>query len=204
MKLFVDSKLVSPYAASAFVALKAKELVFELDVLDLCASEQTNAKYSEFSITGRVPCLMDKDFSLSESSAIAEYLEEYYPGTNLYPKDIFLRARARQIQAWLRSDLMALRRDRPTEVMFCNSVKKPLTPEGETAAQKLIHVASTLQIHGGANLFGAWSIADVDLSVMLNRLILHSDSVPENLIAYAKNQWQQPALQEWVNFGRPN
>jgi glutathione S-transferase len=46
------------------------------------------------------------------------------------------------------------------------------------------------------NLFGDWCIADVDLAMMLNRLIAHGDSVPENLVAYATQHWQRPSVQQ--------
>ncbi|WP_440215055.1 hypothetical protein, partial [Corynebacterium striatum] len=51
--------------------------------------------------------------------------------------------------------------------------------------------------------FGAWSIVDVDLAVMLNRLILNGDNVPAELVAYAQHQWQRPSVQAWVNLHRP-
>lgn len=71
------------------------------------------------------------------------------------------------------------------------------------AAQKLIEAAQTLLAGNPVNLFGAWSIADVDLAVMLNRLILGGDRVPDELVAYARHQWQRPSVQAWVNLQRP-
>ena len=78
-----------------------------------------------------MPVLEHNDFALSESSAILEYLEELYPDTAIYPKDIQARARARQIQAWLRSDLVALRTERPTDVIFIQPKSTPLSEEGK-------------------------------------------------------------------------
>ena len=59
--------------------------------------------------------------TLAESSAIAEYLEEVLPApahARLLPADVKNRARARQVMAWLRSDLGALRDERATVTMF--------------------------------------------------------------------------------------
>jgi glutathione S-transferase len=42
------------------------------------------------------------------------FVDEIFPGTRLYPTDPRDRARARQIQAWVRSDLMPIREERPT------------------------------------------------------------------------------------------
>lgn len=116
MLLYVASQFVSPYALSAFVALRTKNLVFEVTPLDLAVSENTSQSYELISLTSRVPTLVNGSFALSESSAIAEYLEEMRPTAMLYPTNVEFRARARQVQAWLRSDLLALRQDRSTEV----------------------------------------------------------------------------------------
>ena len=56
---------------------------------------------------------------------------------------------------------------------------------------------------GEEHLFGAWCIADVDLALMLNRLVLNADEVPQRLVEYVRRQWQLQAVQEWVNLNRP-
>ena len=72
------------------------------------------------------------------------------------------------------------------------------------AADKLIAAAQKWLAEGDDYLFGQWSIADVDLAVMLNRLILNGDPVPARLVAYAQRQWQRPSVQAWVNQARPS
>ena len=203
MLLYVDSQFASPYALSAFVALRTKGLAFEMQRLDLSASENLTREYSTASLTARVPTLVIGTFTLSESSAISEYLEELHPTPRLYPSNIEARARARQVQAWLRSDLLPLRQDRSTEVVFYRPTSASLTPAGSAAAEKLVRVAGSLLAHGGDNLFGEWCIADTDLALMLNRLVLNGDPVPAKLSAYAIRQWQHPAVQEWVGQHRP-
>ncbi len=203
MLLYIDSQYLSPYAISAHVALREKGLSFHVATLDLAAGAQKEVPFAQASMTRRVPTLVDEQFTLSESSAITEYLDEAYPGARLYPHTLQARARARQIQAWLRSDLMALRQERPTEVVFCAPVDKPLSEAGQAAAAKLVAVASALLEHGGPHLFDAWSIADVDLSLMLNRLVCNGDAVPAMLADYASRQWERPAVQEWARQGRP-
>ena len=203
MRLFVYSKFVSPYALSAFVALRVKGLDVELDTIDLATRQNLDDDFFQTSVTSRVPTLIVDNFSISESSAIAEYLEELQPTPNLYPQNIQDRAKARQIQAWLRSDLLALRQDRPTEVIFCKPTAEKLTPAGKVAADKLIKSATLLLKDSKSNLFGSWSIADVDLALMLNRLIFNGDPVPSLLKQYAAQQWQHPAIQEWMAIKRP-
>ncbi|WLH98869.1 glutathione transferase [Pseudomonas simiae] len=203
MRLYVDHMYTSPYALSVFVTLREKGLVFDTITLDLDAAQQHAADFARLSLTQRVPTLVEGDFALSESSAITEYLEQAYPGTPVYPADPKLRARARQIQAWLRSDLLPIRQERSTMVVFYGQKMPPLSPVAEAAAAKLISAAQDLLVGNPAYLFGDWSIADVDLAVMLNRLILNGDSVPAELVEYAQRQWQRPSVQAWVNQHRP-
>nr|WP_269116856.1 glutathione transferase [Pseudomonas mediterranea] len=203
MHLYVDAQFSSPYAMSVFVALREKGIEFEMSPIDLDASENLTQNYASLSLTQRVPTLVHGDFALSESSAIAEYLEEAFPSTPVYPQDRFQRAKARQVQVWLRSDLLPIRQERTTLVVFYGVKSTPLSPTAELAARKLVSAAQTLLADSPEYLFGQWSIADVDLALMLNRLILNGDSVPAALVAYAQRQWQRPSVQEWVKLQRP-
>ena len=203
LRLYVDSLFTSPYAMSVFVTLREKGLAFDTVALDLEAAQNHTADFAQLSLTQRVPTLVDADFALSESSAITEYLEEAYPKTPVYPADPKQRARARQVQAWLRSDLLPIRQERSTMVVFYGQKMPPLTPVAEGAAAKLISAAQALLVGNPAYLFGEWSIADLDLAVMLNRLVLNGDSVPAELVAYAQRQWERPSVQAWLNLQRP-
>ncbi|WP_445657287.1 glutathione transferase [Achromobacter sp. NCFB-sbj8-Ac1-l] len=197
--LFVDSQFLSPYAMSAYVALTEKQLPFEVRLIDLDAGEQRMQPYQCRALTARVPALTHGDFNLTESTAITEYLEDLHPApacTALYPADARDRARARQLQAWLRSDLAALRQERPTETVFYDQPGQPLSDAGHAAAAKLIHVASALIGAGQSTLFDEWCIADVDLAVALRRLWL--DGLPDPLRDYAQAQWQRPSVRKWL------
>ncbi|HZG22536.1 MAG TPA: glutathione transferase [Herbaspirillum sp.] len=203
LQLYADAQYASPYAMSVFVALREKQLPFTLQTVDLDAAANLAPAYAELSLTARVPTLLHGTLALSESSAITEYLEEVFTGPRLYPQDPTQRARARQVQAWLRSDLMPIREERNTQVLFYGARKAPLTAAGQAAASRLFRFVESLLEPGASSLFDAWSIADTDLALMLNRLALHGDPVPEAVLRYAQAQWQRPAVQEWVALQRP-
>jgi glutathione S-transferase len=114
-------------------------------------------------------------------------------------------ARARQIHAWLRSDFMPIRIERPTPTLFYRPAPTvaPLSAAAQISARKLCAAAAKLLGHGGDHLFGRWCIADVDLALMLNRLIMNGDDVPDDLVRYAGVQWQRFSVQQWVRRDRP-
>ncbi|SFF61562.1 glutathione S-transferase [Duganella sp. CF458] len=199
LKLYVDSQFTSPYAISAFVALREKGLDFELETVDLEAGKNKELSYTGKALTGRVPCLVHNDFMLTESSAITEYLDEMFPAPEhraLYPVLPQKRAVARQIQAWVRSDLGALREERSTYTVFYRRAEQPLSPTAQAAADKLVHLAE--RVIDGPYLFGRWCIADTDLAIMLSRLVMNGDPVPQKLKDYVAHQWQRESLQDWL------
>ena len=110
--LWSDANFFSPYVLSVYVALQEKGLPFTLKTVDLNHGEHLQPSWQGYALTRRVPVLEIDGFELSESSAIAEFLEESFAPPQwerIYPHDIQKRARARQVQAWIRSDLMPIR-----------------------------------------------------------------------------------------------
>jgi glutathione S-transferase len=55
---------------------------------------------------------------------------------------------------------------------------------------------------GAENLFGDWCIADTDLALMLNRLAMHEDVMPDRLAEYARHQWKRPTVQAFLALER--
>ncbi|HEY8907535.1 MAG TPA: glutathione transferase [Rhodoferax sp.] len=205
LTLFVDHQFTSPYAMSAYVCLLEKGIPFVTECLDLGAQQHQQTAYRQQSLTARVPTLVHGGFALSESSAISEYLEEVFAPpayAAVYPQDVQHRARARQVQAWLRSDLMPIRNERGTDTVFIQATSIPLSAAALEAADKLFRVAEQLLPTGASHLFGTWCIADTDLATMLNRLAMNGDTVPEHLKTYATQQWQRPSVQHWVQQQR--
>ncbi|ANI31868.1 glutathione S-transferase [Yersinia entomophaga] len=203
--LYSDADFFSPYVMSVFVALTEKQLPFELKKINLSDNENMQQSYAQLSFTRRVPTLIIDDFRISESSAITEYLDEAFPAPayqSLYPNMMQQRAKTREIQAWLRSDLLSIRLERPTEVLFGGMKCPPLSTIASNAADKLFAAANWLLADGQDNLNGEWSIADTDLALMLNRLVMNGDDVPANLQRYVSYQWQRPSVQQWLTLSK--
>lgn len=205
IRLYVGADYVSAFAMSAFVALKEKRLDFEIRVVDLKNKQQHSSAYREISLTRRVPTMVHGDFTLCESSAIAEYLDEVYPAPDyamVLPAQRETRARARELQAWIRSDFAPLKSERQADRIYFAEATKPLSEAAQFACEKLLSAADQLISDGRYGVFGDWCIADTDFALMLKRLVSCGDPVPPKVLRYVDRQWARPSVQQWVNQKR--
>lgn len=198
--LYGNDTYASPYVFSAFVCLQEKGVPFELEVLSLERKEHERPAYAGPSYTGRVPALRHGDFWLAESSAIDEYVDEAFgpPRPRLYPEDARERARVRMVQAFVRSDLLPLRQERPTSTLFEGEAAKPFTPAGRAAADRLVRVAERFLPQGASFVAGRFSPADADLALTLQRLVNNGDPCPERLATYARAVFARPSVRAWL------
>ncbi|HEY3817224.1 MAG TPA: glutathione transferase [Polyangiaceae bacterium] len=207
--LLGNSTWTSPYVLSCFVALREKGVDFQVNDVALHAGAHFDGAFAAQSLTSRVPVLVDGELTLSESSAIVEYLEDRYgppQHARVLPADLRKRARARQVMAWVRSDLMAIREERSAEYVFYAHDRlrpfAPLSASGLRAAVKLLGAAERLVPSDAGPLFGAWCIADTDLSMMLQRLVKTGHAVPQRIRDYAERQWERPSVVEFCAHPR--
>ncbi len=87
----------SPFAWRVWLALEHKELAYDLKEMSFSRGDLKTADYQRISPRGKVPAIEDDGFSLYESAAIVEYLEDQYPesGAPLFPGDARSKARIR-------------------------------------------------------------------------------------------------------------
>jgi glutathione S-transferase len=86
MLKFYYQKL-SLYSRPVWIALLEKKLPFKLIELAL-DGDQWQAEFLKINPFGRVPVLVDDDFTIFESSSILDYLELQYPTPCFLPTDI--------------------------------------------------------------------------------------------------------------------
>lgn len=93
----------SPYSSNARkVRMAAALLGLELERVnvDLATGAQRAPDFLALNANGKVPVLVDGDFVLSESHAIAAYLADRTPGQKLYPTDLRERADVNKWMFW--------------------------------------------------------------------------------------------------------
>ena len=89
----------SPFTWRVWLALEHKALQYKRIELSLERGDLKADSYLALNPRGKVPVLVDEDFSIYESSVILEYLEDKYPdvGANLFPQDIQSRTLSRRL-----------------------------------------------------------------------------------------------------------
>ena len=204
LTLYAETLWISPYVFSSFVALHEKRLPFDVTEVSLVDLVHREPAYRDRSLTARVPALEHDGFWLAESSAIGEYLEDTFPrNARLFPTVPRDRARARQLMAWFRSDLAALREERSTATMIYEHATAPLSAAATADSDKLLRVAEAVLPASGGPLFGDWCLADAELAFMLHRLILNGDPVPARVRAYATTELSRPSARAFMERPRP-
>ena len=88
----------SPYSWRVWLALEHKAVSYNLKVLSFQDNDTTKPEFVALNPRHTVPTIVDDGYSLWESMAILEYLEERFTtGAKLYPGDAKARARIRRL-----------------------------------------------------------------------------------------------------------
>jgi glutathione S-transferase len=89
----------SPYAWRVQLALEAKGIAYDRKVLSFANQDTRKPEFVALNPRHRVPTIVDGGFTLYESNAIVEYLDEQYKGhgTTLFPGDAKQRATVRRL-----------------------------------------------------------------------------------------------------------
>jgi len=173
-------------------------LTYELERFALGQKEMRGPDYLHINPNGRVPTLVDGDVTLSESTAIAQYLgARYAPDLTPGPED----AHFAQYLQWLHyaeGMIMPPVNNYVVETILLPPERR--TPEIATRAMKLINrTLGAVEAHmaGRAFLAGDFTVADTITGhavIMCRRMGAAFDGLP-NLSAYADRLESRPAFQ---------
>lgn len=202
--LFIDGYFVNQYDATCFVALEEKQVPYSTARALLREGQGFPALMHERTPITRVPALAHGDFWLTESIAIAEYLEDVLPPPSyprLFPADPQRRARARQLMAWIRIEMAHLRESRPWfTCVYRDYPVGPLSPLAEREARELVDVAARL---AKAGELVEWNISHVDLVLTLLRLVRSDLAFPPAVQQFFDENMARPSVKAYVNHQRP-
>lgn len=184
----------SVYTRIARLALEEKAVPYSLQEVEIFGPEGAPKEHFQRHPFGRIPVLQHGALSLYETSAIARYVDEAFPGPALQPTSPSQRARMNQVIGILDSYAY-----RPMVWgIFVQRVRVPLsggTPDEPQIAKSLQSSATCLgaleALLSTAPFFagGAISLADLHAFPMLRYLCL----APEGLALFRRHQ----ALLRW-------
>lgn len=201
LTLYVDGYFVNQFDASVFVALHEKQLEFSTARALLRDGGGVPAALANRTGIARVPTLQHGDFYLTESLAIIEYLEDAFPPPvypPLLPPEPRARARARQLMAFTRFDVLQLRDERSWWMCVYPAQPPPLTPTAEREARELVALAQRVA-EGGE----PWNIAHADLALVLLRLARTGYPMPSSVEELIGANLLRPSLREYIEHPRP-
>lgn len=87
----------SIYGRKVLAVLDEKELDYEIKKMSFSTQDHLKEDYLKVNPNGEIPALVDDGFTVYESTAIVEYLNDEYPEPPLMPEDSEGRARVRMI-----------------------------------------------------------------------------------------------------------
>ena len=93
----IIGSFVSPYVRKVLACLNLKGVSYVVDPITPFFGDD---EYERLSPLRRIPVLIDGEFSVSDSTVIASFVDETYPGHPLLPADPRDRARARWLEEY--------------------------------------------------------------------------------------------------------
>lgn len=152
------------------------------------------------SSSGRVPILKNKDLTIWDSLAIAEYLNARHGDAQLWPADGSVRAIARACVAEMHSSFPALRSELPMN-LGVRGATVTWSAEAQADIDRIIYLLSSARQAfgaGGPFLFGAkFGIVDAFYAPVMERFTTYSVSLPEDLEKYRQFLRAFPPIDEW-------
>lgn len=197
-KLVIGDKTLSSWSMRAWLCAVQtgapfKEICIQLDRPD---TAKQIAKYSE---TGKVPVLIHGKNTVWDTLAIAEYLHEIYPESNIWPKDSSDRALARSYAAEMHSGFASLR-DQCSMDLSLKIKMNHMTNATIADIKRILQMwTQALKKSKGPFLFGDFSAADAFFAPVVFRFISYGVNITDKkVLQYIQNVQGHHGIQFWV------
>ncbi len=178
----------SVYVRSVLLALAEKGVAHDVVAVDIFAAGGPPAEHLARHPFGKIPAFEHDGFRLYETTAIARYVDEAFPGPALQPSDVRDRARMMQAigildsyayRAWV-WDIYVERVSRPKRGQVSDEAKiAAALPKAETAASALEGILGDHPFLAGDRV----SLADLHAAPMLG----YVERAPEGAAMIARH-----------------
>jgi glutathione S-transferase len=205
MQLIIGNKNYSSWSMRPWVLMRQLDMHFEEVKLrfDFAEHSAFRRAVAHVSPAGKVPVLVDDDFSVWDSLAICEYLHDKFPGHGVWPEDMRLRARARCLAAEMHSGFSALRNHCPMNIeASLPEVGAKIWAEQEAVRNDALRVevmwAEALLASGGPFLFGEFGAVDAMFAPVCMRLRTYALPMPATTRGYVERMSAAPGVAAWI------
>lgn len=196
--LVISSKNYSSWSLRGWLLTRMSGLPFRektVPIDDPSAREELLLRSSSI----LVPCLIHDNFSVWDTLAIAEYLNELRPHASMFPNDRFARARCRSISGEMHSGFAALRSSLP---MNLRSRRQDFNVWASAQADidRICAIwRECIETSGGPFLFGKqYTVADAMYAPVCTRFLTYDVKLDEICAAYNAHILGLPDLTEWT------
>ncbi len=146
-----------------------------------------------------VPRLTHGEITVWDTLAIAEYLNETFPDTGLWPADAAARARCRAVSGEMHSGFHNLRSALPMNLKARHASFKIFSGARPDVERVKAIWTDCLERSGGPWLFGAHpTVADAMYAPVCSRFHTYAVELPERLERYAAHVLAWPLMAEWT------
>ena len=156
---------LSPFVRKVAVIMAVKGLEYEAQPI---MPGDASKEFRAVSPLGKIPALVDGDFSVADSSAICEYLEEKYPEHSVMPQGAENRARARFLE-----EICDTRLVEAASIIFIEKFLNPMIYGKEADLERCAQAENELlppcldylesQVPPEGYLFGDFTTADISI-----------------------------------------
>ena len=199
LKLVIGNKNYSSWSMRPWLALRANAIAFDEVFIPLYTDNKADKdRILGFTLSGKVPALIDGDVTIWDSLSILEYLAEKFPEKQLWPQDPASRAHARSISAEMHSGFVALRNE--CGMNLHRAVRAiALSDDARANVARIQEIWSEChRRYGGPFLFGPFSAADAMYAPVVHRFRTYAIEVLPGARQYVKAMTLLPAFQQWT------
>lgn len=168
--LVIGSKEGSSWSLRPWILLKQIGVDFE-EILITLRQPDTAARIARYSPSGAVPVLHHEGRIIWDSMAIAEYVNEQWPGRGVWPADEEARAHARCAAAEMHSSFREMRYGLPMEFSK-RQLDADLNAQAKADIRRVVQILAEARRrfgHGGPFLYGSFSNADAMYAPVASR-----------------------------------
>lgn len=196
--LTISSKNYSSWSLRGWLLCRLAGLEIEEQVVSI-DDPSTRAELLLLSPSFLVPCLMHHGIKVWDTLAIADYLAEIRPQTQLLPADRKARAHCRSICGEMHSGFYNLRSALPMNLKAYHPGFQ-VFPGAQADIERVVTIwRECLNSYGGPYLFGKLlTMADAMYAPVCTRFLTYDVKLDDVCADYCRTIMVWPAMEEWV------